>query len=72
MAYELKDDGIGCNTLWPKTMVASQAVKNLLGGESSIKKSRSPEIMADAAYEIMTSDAKTTNDNNFLVSSKLR
>lgn len=62
MSEELSDYGIGCNTLWPKTTIATAAVMNLLGGKESVAKSRTPEIMADAAYIIITSDPKKTND----------
>ncbi len=47
-------------------MVASAAVKNLLGGDDSIKRSRLPEIIADAAHVILTSDSKVTTDNCFV------
>ncbi len=66
LAEELRPDGIACNTLWPRTMVASAAVKNLLGGSDSIKKSRQPEILADAAHVVLTSDSKTTTDNFYV------
>jgi citronellol/citronellal dehydrogenase len=66
LAEELKEDGIGCNTLWPRTMVATAAVQNLLGGDESIRKSRTPEIMSDAAYEILCSDSRKTNDQFFI------
>jgi citronellol/citronellal dehydrogenase len=62
LADELRGSGIACNTLWPRTMIATAAVQNLLGGDESIKKSRSPDIMGDAAYEIMTSDSKKKTD----------
>ena len=66
MAEELRDDGIACNTLWPRTAVATAAVKNLLGGGSTINGSRKPEIMGDAAHVIITSNSKSTT-NLFLV-----
>ena len=62
MAGELRDDKIGCNTLWPRTAIATAAVKNLLGGAEGVKRSRTPEIMADSAYVILTSKASHTND----------
>jgi citronellol/citronellal dehydrogenase len=55
MADELRDEKIACNTLWPRTSIATAAVKNLLGGEGTVSKSRTPEIMSDAAYVILTS-----------------
>jgi citronellol/citronellal dehydrogenase len=58
MAEELKEDGIAVNALWPKTMIATAAVQNLLGGEASIRGSRKPEIVADAAYVILTKPSR--------------
>ena len=58
MAEELKEDGIAVNALWPKTMIATAAVQNLLGGEASIRGSRKPEIMADAAHAILTKPSR--------------
>ena len=62
MSKELEDYRIGCNTLWPRTMIATAAVQNLLGGDDSVNASRSTDIMADAAYEILTSDSSKTTD----------
>jgi citronellol/citronellal dehydrogenase len=52
-AAEFEQDGIASNTLWPRTAIATAAVLNLLGGEESIARSRTPEIMADAAHAIL-------------------
>jgi citronellol/citronellal dehydrogenase len=54
MAEELRADGIAVNALWPRTVIATAAVRNLLGGEEAIRGSRRPEIMADAAHAILT------------------
>lgn len=54
MAEELKDKKIAVNALWPKTVIATAAVQNLLGGDASIRGSRKPDIVADAAYAILT------------------
>jgi citronellol/citronellal dehydrogenase len=59
LAGELKGDGIAVNTLWPRTTIATAAVKNLLGGDALMRRSRTPEIMGDAAHLILTQDAKT-------------
>jgi citronellol/citronellal dehydrogenase len=59
LAGELKGEGIAANTLWPRTTIATAAVKNLLGGDALMRRSRTPEIMADAAHAILTQDAKT-------------
>ncbi len=58
MAEELKPDGIAVNALWPRTVIATAAVRNLLGGEEAIRGSRAPEIMADAAYAILTKPSR--------------
>jgi citronellol/citronellal dehydrogenase len=50
---------IGVNALWPRTTIATAAVKNILGGDALMRSSRSPEILADAAHVILTKDAKT-------------
>jgi citronellol/citronellal dehydrogenase len=65
LSEELAGDGVGCNTLWPRTMIATAAVQNLLGGVESMRKSRTPDIMGDAAYEIITSDSRKTTDQCF-------
>ncbi len=53
MAGEFRDDGIAVNALWPRTTIATAAV-NMLGGDDLMQHSRKPEIMADAAYAILT------------------
>ena len=54
MHEEFRGKGIAVNALWPRTVIATAAVENLLGGEEIIKGSRKPEIMADAAHAILT------------------
>src|SRR5918998_1103010 len=54
MAEELRDDGIASNTLWPRTLVATAAVQNLLGGDAAMAVSRRPELYADAAHAVIT------------------
>ena len=63
MAEELKADGIAVNGLWPRTAIATAAVKNVFGGEELMNISRKPEIMADAAYEIFIKDSKEFTGN---------
>ena len=63
MAEEFKEDGVAVNALWPTTAVATAAIKNALGGDSIMNISRSPEIMADAAYIILTKDSKEFTGN---------
>ena len=55
LAEELRADGISVNSLWPRTLIATAAVQNLLGGEAATARSRTPEIVADAAYVVLTS-----------------
>ena len=66
MAKELEADGIAVNALWPRTAVATAAVKNLLGGTDSVALSRTPEIMGDAAHAILKSDSRTCSGNFFI------
>ena len=66
LAVELKKYNIAVNTLWPKTTIATAAVKNLLGGEALIKMSRNPEIMADAAYYILQKSSNECTGNTFI------
>jgi len=57
---------VGVNALWPRTAIATAAVKNLLGGEAMMNASRKPSIMADAAHAILTRPAATTGGNFFV------
>jgi citronellol/citronellal dehydrogenase len=66
LAGELREDGIACNTLWPRTGIQTAAIKNVLGGDSAMAISRTPDIMSDAAYVILTSKSTSTTDNFFL------
>jgi citronellol/citronellal dehydrogenase len=52
LAGELREKGIAVNALWPRTTIATAAVKNLLGGDQMMQMSRTPDILADAAYLI--------------------
>jgi citronellol/citronellal dehydrogenase len=47
------EPSIAANCLWPRTIIATAAVQNLLGGDEAMAKSRTPAIVADAAYEIL-------------------
>jgi len=66
MAEEFKNDGIAVNALWPRTSIATAAVRNLLGGKSAVRHSRKPEIVADAAYLILTKLSKECTGNFFI------
>jgi len=66
MAGEYKSAGIAFNALWPRTVIATAAVQNLLGGDASMKASRKPEILADAAYVIFNKPARECTGNFFI------
>ncbi len=57
-AGDLREKGVAANCLWPRTMIATAAVHNLLGGDEAMNRSRKPEIVADAAYEIFRRDPR--------------
>jgi citronellol/citronellal dehydrogenase len=63
LAEELKRDGIAVNALWPRTTIATAAVANLLGGDSLIRASRKADILADAAYLILTKPSREFTGN---------
>jgi citronellol/citronellal dehydrogenase len=66
MTEEFRDDGIAFNSLWPRTLVATAAVQNLLGGDAAMARSRKPEIMSDAAHAILTRPSRECTGNFFL------
>ena len=66
LAEELKKHKIGVNALWPQTTIATAAVQNLLGGDFLIQKSRTPDIVADAAFVILSRAAETCTGNFFI------
>lgn len=59
LAAELKQSGIAVNALWPRTTIATAAVKNLLGGDELVARSRKPEIVADAAWTVVNKNSGT-------------
>jgi len=59
LAGELRAQGIAVNALWPRTTIATAAIKNLLGGEEIMRRSRRPEILAEAAYRIFGKPARS-------------
>lgn len=65
-AAEFKKDNIASNALWPKTTIDTAAVRNLLGGEALAKMSRTPEILADAAYYILSKQNLAYTGNTFI------
>ncbi|MDD7911185.1 MULTISPECIES: SDR family oxidoreductase [Pseudovibrio] len=66
LAGELRPKGIAVNALWPRTSIATAAVNNLLGGDQMMQASRTPQIMADAAYEIFNRSSKECSGNFFI------
>ncbi|MGE5501694.1 MAG: SDR family oxidoreductase [Ignavibacteriales bacterium] len=58
MAEEFKDDGIAFNALWPRTGIATAAIKFALAGDEGMRHCRTPEIMADAAYAIFNKPSR--------------
>lgn len=66
LADELKEEGVAVNALWPRTTIATAAVKNILGGDRLVHMSRTPDIVADAAYLVFNQPAKSFT-GNFLI-----
>jgi citronellol/citronellal dehydrogenase len=71
MSAEFKDQGVAVNALWPRTTIATAAIE-MIGGEEMMRQSRKPEIIADAAHAILTSDSHTCTGNFFLDEDLLR
>ena len=65
-AQEYQNAGIGFSCLWPQTYIATSAVTNLADGDNLASSSRSPDIMADAAVQILTSPAEDTNGKTYI------
>jgi citronellol/citronellal dehydrogenase len=63
MAGEFREKGIAVNALWPRTTIATAAVQNLLGGDEIVRRSRKPEILADAAHIILSKPAREFTGN---------
>jgi citronellol/citronellal dehydrogenase len=72
LAEELRADGIASNGLWPRTTIATAAIRNLLGGEAAVRRSRKPEIVADAAHAVFTRSSRECTGNLFLDEDVLR
>ena len=64
MAEEFRRQGIAVNALWPRTIIATAALQIIPGAEP--ERGRTPEIMADAAWQILTRDSRTTTGNFFI------
>ncbi len=59
-------NGIAANCLWPRTIIATAAVQNLLGGDEAMARARTPEILADAAAVILARDPKECTGNTYI------
>ncbi|KRA25545.1 short-chain dehydrogenase [Microbacterium sp. Root61] len=67
IAAEFAKDGIAANTLWPRTTIATAAVQFVLGGDQLMKVSRTPEIYADAAYQVLIQPARDYSGQTLIV-----
>jgi citronellol/citronellal dehydrogenase len=63
MAGEFRSKGIAVNALWPRTTIATAAVRNLLGGDEIVRRSRKPEILGDAAHVILSKPSREFTGN---------
>jgi len=66
IAEEMREAGIASNTLWPRTLVATAAVQNLLGGDEAMAKARKPEVYSDAAYAVFNKPAREYTGQSLL------
>ena len=66
LALDEADAGIGANCLWPRTVIATAAVQNLLGGDEAMMRARTPEIMGDAAHAILVRDPRSCTGKAFI------
>jgi citronellol/citronellal dehydrogenase len=66
LAEELRSAGIAVNGLWPRTLIATAAIRNLFGGDDAIRGCRKPEIVADAAHAILCRRASETTGQFFI------
>ena len=65
-AAEFAEHGIASNALWPRTLIATAAVQNLLGGDEAMRRARKPELYADAAYAFVTRPSRACTGNTYL------
>ena len=71
-AHELSDLGVSSTALWPATLIATDAIANLPGGERMMAVSRKPDIVADAAYEVLTTRGQELNGRTLIDEELLR
>jgi citronellol/citronellal dehydrogenase len=72
MASEFRAAGVAVNALWPRTVIATAAVQNLLGGDATLRGSRTPDIVADAAHWILTRPSRESTGQFFIDEDVLR
>lgn len=66
LSQELAKEGIAVNSLWPRTTIATAAIMNIVGGDDMMKRSRKPEIMADAAFAVFARSSKEATGNFYI------
>jgi citronellol/citronellal dehydrogenase len=66
MAEEFRGDGIAFNALWPRTGIATAAIRNALAGDEGMRQCRTVEIMSDAAYWIFNQPSRQCTGNFFI------
>jgi citronellol/citronellal dehydrogenase len=66
VAADEADAPIAANTLWPRTLIATAAVQNLLGGDEAMRRARTPEIYADSALAVLRRDPRECTGNSFI------
>jgi citronellol/citronellal dehydrogenase len=71
-AHELGQKGVASTCLWPATLIATDAIGNLPGGDQMVAASRTPDIVADAAYAILTTDGQSLNGQTIIDEDLLR
>jgi citronellol/citronellal dehydrogenase len=72
LADECREAGIAVNALWPRTIIATAAIQNLLGGDEAMRHARQPAIMADAAWHILTRPSRECTGHFFIDEEILR
>ncbi len=71
-AAELAEQGVACNALWPRTAIDTAAVRNVLGGQKLVERSRKSEIVGDAAHAILVRDSRSCTGNFYVDEDVLR
>jgi citronellol/citronellal dehydrogenase len=66
VAADEADAPIAANTLWPRTLIATAAVQNLLGGDEAMRRARTPEIYADSALAVLRRPPSECTGNSFI------